>query len=78
MSLMPRVAAWLDRFARAGRWLLVSASVLVAASGVVLALGFPRAHTLMVYLAVTLAGAGVVLALPPALRTSPLDTEEPA
>jgi hypothetical protein len=68
----------LDRAARLGRWLLVAAAVLVAASGLVLALGLARPHTLMVYAAVALATGGVVLALPSALRTSPLTSEEPS
>jgi uncharacterized membrane protein HdeD (DUF308 family) len=67
--------AFLDRTARFGRWLLIAASVSVAAAGIVLALGYPRVHTLMVYAAVALATVGVALALPSALRTNPLNVD---
>jgi uncharacterized membrane protein HdeD (DUF308 family) len=67
--------AFLDRTARFGRWLLIAASVSVAAAGIVLALGCPRVHTLMVYAAVALATVGVALALPSALRTNPLNAD---
>ena len=77
MRFVHAMLAFLDRAARFGRWLLVAASASVAAAGLVLALGYPRVHTLMVYAAVALATVGVVLALPSALRTNPLAAETP-
>lgn len=72
MRLLHALLALLDRCARFGRWLLIAASACAASAGIVLALGLPRAHTLIVYAAVAFATVGVILALPSALRTSPL------
>jgi hypothetical protein len=77
VRLVRATLAFLDRTARWGRWLLIAASATVAMAGLVLALGYPRVHTLMVYAAVALATIGVVLALPSALRTNPLNAENP-
>ena len=76
MSVRARILALSHRTARLGRWLLVAASITAALAGVTLALGQARIHTLMVYGAVALAAAGTVLALPAAMATNPLSTEE--
>ena len=47
--------------------LLIAASVAIVAAGLLLAVGQPRAHTLLAYAAVALAALGVALALPAAL-----------
>jgi hypothetical protein len=64
--------------ARSGRVLLVAAAGAILGAGLLLALGQPRAHTLLAYAAVGLAGAGVVLTIPAALseRTSLDDTTD--
>ncbi len=59
--------AFFMRTARLGRILLLVAAGCIAAAGLMLALGHPRAHTLTAYAAVALAGLGVILALPAAL-----------
>ena len=62
-----RLRALFLRTSRVGLWLLIAAAVAIAAAGVLLALGHPRAHTLTAYIAVVLAALGVLLALPAAL-----------
>lgn len=62
-----RLRALFLRTSRVGLWLLIAAAVAIAAAGVLLALGQPRAHTLTAYIAVVLAALGVLLALPAAL-----------
>ncbi|MBK9740852.1 MAG: hypothetical protein IPO93_15450 [Actinobacteria bacterium] len=62
-----RIRAFFLRTSRLGLWLLFAAAVCIAAAGLMLALGHPRAHTLTAYAAVTLAALGVILALPAAL-----------
>ncbi len=52
---------------RSGLALLIAASAAIVAAGLLLALGQPRAHTLLAYAAVALAALAVVLALPAAL-----------
>jgi hypothetical protein len=62
-----RIRAFFARTGRVGRLLLLAAAALIGLAGLLLALGHPRAHTLTAYAAVTLAGLGVILALPAAL-----------
>jgi len=63
-----------DRLASA---LLVAAAVCVVAGGIVLALGFPRPHTLLVYAAVALGCLGVLFALPRVFSSVPFDSDRP-
>ncbi len=76
MELRRRLGDAARRLARIGYVLLVGAAGLAIVGGLVLALGQPRAHTLIIYAAVALATVGVLLALPAALGTNPLSTEE--
>ena len=58
-----------------GNIMLISAAVMIFGAGLLLAAGHPRAHTLAAYTAVALAGVGVLLALPQAMRGGGLDEE---
>jgi hypothetical protein len=60
------MSALVQRTSRIGLLLLLAAAVCILAAGLLVALGQPRAHTLLAYAAVVLAGLGVILALPAA------------
>jgi hypothetical protein len=65
-----------QRTARWGRILLVAAAAAILGAGLLLAVGQPRAHTLLAYAAVALAALGIALALPAAL-SEPSTLDDP-